>query len=619
MATYKEIKGVTLQTRDEDPVQNVGTWSSDANMNTARISSTGTGSSSEGYIIAGGYYLPPSVDRSVTESYNGTAWTEVADCPQDLTYGNGLGSYTSSLLCSYSQPGPAPGGYGPTTATHQWNGSSWSTKNSMNTFRQNAGTGGTTTAGIVFGGSGPPANANTETWDGTNWTEVGDLNTAKTDIGGGVGTSTAALSASGAPATTEQWDGSSWTEVSDLNTSRQNSGKVGLYTSALCVSGQNPSTYLANVESWDGTSWTEVSDVSAARGYIGGATISGGNATGIVAGGAGPGSPGLLSSTEIWTAPSVFSQIIEGQLYFNSTTNTFKETITDLPAGTWSSQTNINTARGLGAGCGTKDSALIYGGFTNPPSVTYAQTEEWNGSTWTEKGDLNVPFYYVDAGGLGTVTAALAHGGEGPSGGTGGETFNGSSWSEISNSNSNHIKAGGAGSSTAGLAIASYPPTSPNEQVEEWNGSAWTEIADVNEGRGDGAGSGTSTSAWWCGGEAPGNSAKTEVWDGTSWTESGDLNTARYAHRGSGANQNDGLVYGGPVPSGSAEAAKTELWNGSTWTEINDLGTGRQNIQSSGGNASSAATALASGGYNAGTNAVEEFTAPLANKTITAS
>ena len=37
----------------------------------------------------------------------------------------------------------------------------------------------------------------TETWDGTNWTEVGDLNTAKTDIGGGVGTSTAALSASG--------------------------------------------------------------------------------------------------------------------------------------------------------------------------------------------------------------------------------------------------------------------------------------------------------------------------------------------------------------------------------------------------------------------------------------
>ena len=28
MATYKEIKGVTVQTLDEDPVQNVGSWSS---------------------------------------------------------------------------------------------------------------------------------------------------------------------------------------------------------------------------------------------------------------------------------------------------------------------------------------------------------------------------------------------------------------------------------------------------------------------------------------------------------------------------------------------------------------------------------------------------------------
>ena len=34
MATYKEIKGVTIQTLDADPVQNVGTWASIANANT---------------------------------------------------------------------------------------------------------------------------------------------------------------------------------------------------------------------------------------------------------------------------------------------------------------------------------------------------------------------------------------------------------------------------------------------------------------------------------------------------------------------------------------------------------------------------------------------------------
>ena len=33
MATYKEIKGVTVQTRDEDPVVNAGTWASGGNLN----------------------------------------------------------------------------------------------------------------------------------------------------------------------------------------------------------------------------------------------------------------------------------------------------------------------------------------------------------------------------------------------------------------------------------------------------------------------------------------------------------------------------------------------------------------------------------------------------------
>ena len=36
MATYKEIKGVTVQTLDSDPVVNVGSWSSGGSLNTAR-------------------------------------------------------------------------------------------------------------------------------------------------------------------------------------------------------------------------------------------------------------------------------------------------------------------------------------------------------------------------------------------------------------------------------------------------------------------------------------------------------------------------------------------------------------------------------------------------------
>ena len=46
------------------------------------------------------------------------------------------------------------------------------------------------------------------------------------------------------------------------------------------------------------------------------------------------------------TVPSVFNQQIEGQLFFNSTANAFKETISDVPGGTWASGGNLNTARG---------------------------------------------------------------------------------------------------------------------------------------------------------------------------------------------------------------------------------------------------------------------------------
>ena len=43
MATYKEIKGVTLQTKDEDPVQNAGSWASGGSLNTSRSDFGGAG------------------------------------------------------------------------------------------------------------------------------------------------------------------------------------------------------------------------------------------------------------------------------------------------------------------------------------------------------------------------------------------------------------------------------------------------------------------------------------------------------------------------------------------------------------------------------------------------
>jgi hypothetical protein len=67
---------------------------------------------------------------------------------------------------------------------------------------------GSSTYGLVFGGSTGTLQATTEAWDGTSWTEVGDLTTAREALGG-LGTSTLALAFAGATpantAVTEEW------------------------------------------------------------------------------------------------------------------------------------------------------------------------------------------------------------------------------------------------------------------------------------------------------------------------------------------------------------------------------------------------------------------------------
>ena len=53
MATYKEIKGVTLQTLSEDPVENVGSWASGGGIGTARDSLGGAGIQTASIAIGG--------------------------------------------------------------------------------------------------------------------------------------------------------------------------------------------------------------------------------------------------------------------------------------------------------------------------------------------------------------------------------------------------------------------------------------------------------------------------------------------------------------------------------------------------------------------------------------
>ena len=86
------------------------------------------------------------------------------------------GTYTAAIT---------GGGYTDTTrlaVTELWNGSAWTEVADLNTARNDLGVGsGNASNALAFGGTTPPgtAQAITESWNGSSWTEVADLNTAR--------------------------------------------------------------------------------------------------------------------------------------------------------------------------------------------------------------------------------------------------------------------------------------------------------------------------------------------------------------------------------------------------------------------------------------------------------
>ena len=74
---------------------------------------------------------------------------------------------------------------------------------------------------------------------------------------------------------------------------------------------------------------------------------------------------------------------------------------------------------------------LFFGGYS-PPGIK-AANESWNGSSWTEVGDLN-DGRYIQGGG-GTSTAAICCGGDTPGATANTETWDGSAWTEVADLN----------------------------------------------------------------------------------------------------------------------------------------------------------------------------------------
>lgn len=135
----------------------------------------------------------------------------------------------------------------------------------------------------------------------------------------------------------------------------------------------------------------------------------------------------------------------EGLVWFNSTSGVLK-VYRNIAA--WSTVNNLGTGVYANAGAGTVTAGLSFGGYTGS---TTAETEEWNGTSWTTSsvGDLSTA--RRDLGSAGIQTAALAFGGSNGSRHNSTEEYNGSSWSSGGALNESVSQTRGCGTLTAGL------------------------------------------------------------------------------------------------------------------------------------------------------------------------
>ena len=502
----------------------------------------------------------------------------------------------------------------------------WSASGNLITGRNDLAGFGTQTATACFGGVDATAVSNdTEEYNGSGWAAGEDMPSAVYEHAG-TGTLTAGLSVGGTlpggiTDATNEYDGTDWAAGGDYPAATIRVQACGTQTAALAAGGGRP-TISAVVCEYNGSAWTAnpspSGDLPAAvqyhrmTGILTSAVSFGGGPSGPVTG-----ATATYNGTT-WTAQTATlndtrsrlggagetdsSSVAFGGFAPNGTVNT------ELWDGSsWTEVGNMGTARYALAGTGTKSSALGSGGYT---SGRLAATEEWNFSVeavtagaWASGNNANTARYHIE--GAGTQTAGLSFGGfTYPSPGVVQkaltESYDGTNWTEVGDLNTARSDAGSMGTQTAALLAGGSTP--PNVTVAEtFDGSSWTEVGDLNTARSGLSGCGTTTAGLAVGRGSPdsgGFGGETEEYDGTSWTESGDLNTARAGCAATGT-QTAGLAFGGNKNPSVTLADESEEYNGTAWTEGNNLITARRDKL---GGAGIQTAALAFGG-NTVTNA----------------
>jgi len=261
----------------------------------------------------------------------------------------------------------------------------------------------------------------------------------------------------------------------------------------------------------------------------------------------------------------------------------------------------MNTARSYAGGMlgsdSTQNASMAFGGQAG--TAVQNKNEEYDGTSWTESGDLGTArrWHY----GAGSQTAALCAGGVTTAaaspvvGNT--EEYDGSSWSEVNNMGTGRYNGGSGGTQTAAFVTGGSPAPSYTDATEEYDGTNWTAGGDMLVSKGYYGGGGTLTAGIVMGMST--GSKSSYHYDGSSWTAGGTMNRGGSQSTYTGL-QTDGISFGG------TPTTLTEGYDGTAWSSRPSMGTARYALAGSSGTSTSA---LGCGGeVTPQTNATEEFT-----------
>jgi hypothetical protein len=385
-----------------------------------------------------------------------------------------------------------------------------------------------------------------------------------------------------------------WSSAPSLGTGAYLAGSFGTQTAGVKICGtKHPGTPISNVEHYNGTGWSEETNYPTAAQSVSGA---GTQTAGIAAGGLTPSQTSAANYYDgtSWTSANSLpytannlascgltqSSVIYAVGRDGSSGNSGTNKSITFDGTNFANGPNHVTTRMFNtvSGAGTGTAALIVGGFIDPSPNAMTNCEEYDGTSWSATGSLNVATGFASA--WGTQTNAVTQNSDSNS--TGSEAYNGSTWSALpptgapSSGGLYGITAGATGD--AGWLSAINPSGTVYATSVEFNRStnvitaaAWASGGNMNTGRYSTGAGGSQTAAIAFGGYDSSTSGKTEEYDGTSWTENNDMGTGRFYTSGSGTQTAALAVAGRTGPGPNFAKAVVEEYDGTSWSEQNDI------------------------------------------------